>query len=305
MPSPEMLEVEAMWKSYAREEANYQRTPVRLSAFATRDSTWRASSTFKSIQRRGFAGGLIGLVILLLITFVMVYMWQKNRPDSGEWEALSLYQERWQWISLLGALATIVGALLFTGIFAVVVGESRKRWLNQLLIEMSGSKASTIAETNSDDTAESSDTDESGALSLESLWDRNRQQIENYHKIVLNYASSSRTYTLIALGVGFAFILIVTILAVTAKSDAAIPAAVVAASSAALTGFVANASLRNSESSSQELRAFFGHPLDVERALAAERLVNAMPSDEQGKARLIIINYLAGKQEMPADESGH
>jgi hypothetical protein len=124
-----------------------------------------------------------------------------------------------------------------------------------------------------------------------------RKQIETYHQIVLAYATRSRIYTITALGAGFIFIAIISGIAIFNDEASTITASIVTATSAALTGFVARAALRNSEASSQELRSFFEHPLDLERALAAERLVNAMPPNGQGAARLIIINYLAGRRD--------
>ncbi|MFC0546210.1 hypothetical protein [Kutzneria chonburiensis] len=132
---------------------------------------------------------------------------------------------------------------------------------------------------------------------FENLWVSNKQQLRHYHRLVLKYAESTRQLTrltlvgaaVLMLGVG-AFSLFVD------STSSAISSAVLTAVSAGVTGYVARAVLRNSESSSKELGAFFAHPLEVERALAAERIVLTMPEEEQSAAKLIIVKFLAAKR---------
>jgi Ca2+/Na+ antiporter len=130
-------------------------------------------------------------------------------------------------------------------------------------------------------------------LKFETLWRQNREQLTSYHKLILNYASSTRQTTILTLLVGFAFLLVVGVAALFADNVAsAIASSVVAAAGATVTGFIGNAVLKNADTSSREVRAFFLHPLEVERALAAERLINEMPTDAQGPAKLLVINAL-------------
>jgi hypothetical protein len=185
--------------------------------------------------------------------------------------------------------------LVATGFTLFYEGEKRRQWINEVLIESARKDQAAKADGAPAGPAQS-------PLGLDALWNANRAQIENYHKIVLSYASSSRIYTLTALSVGFIFIAVVGFIAVHASGTAAaISASIVTAVSAALTGFVARATLRNSEASSKELRAFFEHPLDLERALAAERLVGDMTNrGDQAQARLRVIDYLTRQRESGA-----
>jgi hypothetical protein len=132
---------------------------------------------------------------------------------------------------------------------------------------------------------------------FENLWVSNKQQLRHYHRLVLKYAESTRQLTRLTL-VGAAVLMLgVGAFSLFANStSAAISSSVLTAVSAAVTGYVARAVLRNSESSSEELGAFFAHPLEVERALAAERIVRTMPEGEQGAAKLIIVKFLAAKR---------
>jgi hypothetical protein len=125
------------------------------------------------------------------------------------------------------------------------------------------------------------------------LWRNNRDQLTEYHKLVLNYASSTRQTTILTLLAGFSFLLIVGVIALFAHSvSSSIAASVVAAAGATVTGFIGNAVLHNADTSSREVLAFFAHPLDVERVLAAERLIGAMPESSQEAAKLLVVQAL-------------
>ncbi|MBA8965095.1 hypothetical protein JOJ86_007417 [Rhodococcus percolatus] len=125
------------------------------------------------------------------------------------------------------------------------------------------------------------------------LWKHNQTQIETYHRLVTNYAESTRQGTQVSLIVGFLFVLTVGIFAITRSGTAAITGSVISLAAAAVTGYIANATLKNAENSAREVRSFFNHPQDVQRALAAERLSDSMPAKEKSEGKLVIIRYLA------------
>lgn len=134
-------------------------------------------------------------------------------------------------------------------------------------------------------------------LGLIALWEGNRTRIEGYHELVTSYATATRHLTQIVLVVGFGFLLLTSTVALFARTTAsAVATSVVATAGAALGGFVANAVLRNAESSAREVQAFFGHPLHLERLLSAERLLADMPPKERAQAKLALIVALAGSQ---------
>lgn len=135
------------------------------------------------------------------------------------------------------------------------------------------------------------------------LWNNNRDQLASYHKLILNYASSTRQATIATLLVGFGFFIVIGIVAFFARNiPAAVAASVVAAVGATVTGFVSNGVLRNAETSSREVLSFFSHPLDIQRALAAERVINSMPESSQQEARLLLVRALT--QPRTYDSSG-
>lgn len=140
-------------------------------------------------------------------------------------------------------------------------------------------------------------------LDLVVLWNNNRDQLASYHKLILNYASSTRQATIATLLAGFCFFIVIGIVAFFARNTpAAVAASVVAAVGATVTGFVGNGVLRNAETSSREVLSFFSHPLDIQRALAAERIINSMPEPLQQEARLLLVRALT--QARTYDSSG-
>jgi hypothetical protein len=52
-----------------------------------------------------------------------------------------------------------------------------------------------------------------------------------------------------------------------------------------------------------EVRAFFNHPLVLERILRAEHLVAGLPEPEKSKGLLMVVSSLANAQ-MPSDPAG-
>lgn len=140
---------------------------------------------------------------------------------------------------------------------------------------------------------------------LQTLWRANREQLKTYHQLVLNYASSTRQTTIITLAVGFTFLLVIAGVATLSTSiPAAIAASVVAAAGTALTGFIANAVLRNADTSSNEVLSFFAHPLEVERVLTAERIISKMPASAHDSAKLLIIQSLTSQTQVKDGDSG-
>jgi hypothetical protein len=131
---------------------------------------------------------------------------------------------------------------------------------------------------------------------LVTRWLENQQQLQTYHQLVLNYASSTRQTTLATLVTGFGFLLVIGVIAIFASDlPSAIASSVVAAAAAALTGFIARAVLRNADTSSREMLSFFSHPLEVQRLLAAERVSEGMPEPFRHQANLLIISALTGQ----------
>ena len=132
-------------------------------------------------------------------------------------------------------------------------------------------------------------------LDLRSLWDINRTRLEGYHKLVSNYAASTRQMTLVTIANGFIFLLLASGAAALARSTpASVATAIVGSAGAVLASFIANAVLKNAETSSREVLTFFSHPIEVERYLSAERLLSEIPFEQRAEALILIIRGLVG-----------
>ncbi|MDT7764499.1 MAG: hypothetical protein QOC63_3919 [Mycobacterium sp.] len=276
---------------------------LRFESYIGTSDAWRHSPTGRGVIIKIVLASLALLVILAVAWAIIIYIRNAEQPPSYDFDVTQNYDRRWKRISILCTVFTLALIVVCAGLLFFVYAERRRQWENEVLIQFRDSLIGRDEDEGRTGQTVAGSLAAKRDLQFETLWEDNKSQIERYHRIVLNYATSARVYTLVSLGVGFVFILIISVVAITAHGDSAIPASVVTAAAAALTGFVARAALRNSEASSQELRAFFAHPLDVERALAAERLVNEMPDVEQGEARLIIIRYLASSRDSQVGES--
>jgi hypothetical protein len=134
--------------------------------------------------------------------------------------------------------------------------------------------------------------DDSGSR-VEALIRANGERLEAYHSLVTTYAESSRLTARVVIGSGFVFLLLSCGVAMLGSNKTVVVAsAAISAVGAVFTGYVANVVLRNSEGSSREVQAFFNHPIQVERMLAAERLSESLDARGAEQAKLAIINAL-------------
>jgi hypothetical protein len=183
------------------------------------------------------------------------------------------------WLLYAGAvIAAVISAILLLMYFR---SEKRREYENRhILAQLEESGPEAVV-------------DIDDVMGLETLWQANRDQLQHYHRLVLNYATSTRQTTQFALLAGFSFLILVGLFALVARSLAsAVASSVVATAGAVVTGFIAHAVLRNADTSSREMLAFFSHPLEVERVLTAERVIRSMPPAAQEVAKLRIVEGL-------------
>ncbi|MDD1475483.1 hypothetical protein [Arthrobacter sp. H16F315] len=223
------------------------------------DKAWKISPQ-RAIARRN---SLITLATGLVAALAAVFFFFVNEVE---------YLKSFFWI-----LAAYVGLLITLLAATFQLTEKRRQFLTEYSLNQ-------LAEENA----------EQDSVELAALWKANKNQLGHYHQIVMNYAESTKRSTAWYLIAGFLLVAamgLMTIFATTAES--AIASTAIAAAAAGLTGFVAKAVLRNASTASSELQMFFNHPLEVERALAAERLVDAFETEERrDEARLLIIQSL-------------
>jgi len=138
--------------------------------------------------------------------------------------------------------------------------------------------------------------------SLQDQWEANQGQLSGYHQIVLNYAKSSRATTKFALISGFAFVLVVSVFAISSHNLAStVSSSVIASTGAVVTGFISRAVLRSTEDSSREIVAFFSHPLETQRLLIAQQIANEMSGEGTEQARLLILKELLHPESFHGD----
>lgn len=189
------------------------------------------------------------------------------------------FLQRWILICSIAIVSILFATFLATGVLYYLSQEAKRRFENELLADEAGAI----------------DVD---ALDLPALWTDNRDRLGKYHQIVLNFAQSTRQATLLTISIGFFFIVVISIISVTSEGTAsAISSSVIGASGAILTGFIGQAVLKNAATSSRELTSFFSHPIEVERALNAERII-AKIEDPQKRAagELMLVEYLTSNK---------
>jgi hypothetical protein len=190
---------------------------------------------------------------------------------------------------VLFGLTAFVVALLLTVIIGYTRSERRRRWENREVLR------------EAEQTAADSDLE----VDFASLWRRNQHRLQEYHRIVLNHAESSRDLTTGVLLAGFAIVAVLGILASRAGDvTSAVATSVAATAGATVTAFIARNVLRNTETSTSEVNQFFRNPMEMERTLAAERLIEMMSEKERDAARLLVIRGLSERAlpltDMPA-----
>ena len=136
-----------------------------------------------------------------------------------------------QWIIYIGAVGALaIGDALF---MVYVYGDKRREFENRLIVQSFAESKSQLTD-------------------LTTQWNANEEQLNGYHRLVLNYAKSSRATTKFTLLSGFAFVLILSIFALTSHRLAStVASSVIATAGAVVTGFIARAVLRNAENSSK------------------------------------------------------
>jgi hypothetical protein len=175
---------------------------------------------------------------------------------------------------LVFGLGAFVAAVLATLIVGYVWSERRRDWENRRLLER----------------VEESVANDDQHLEFTGLWHRNQYRLQEYHQIVVNHAQSSRQLTLVVLVAGFMLIATLGLMAWQARDvTSAVATSVAATAGTAVTAYVVQTVLRNAETSTSEVNQFFRNPLEMERILTVERLIEQMAATERDAARKLVI----------------
>ncbi|MDQ0825419.1 ABC-type multidrug transport system fused ATPase/permease subunit [Arthrobacter sp. B2I5] len=248
--------------------------------------TWRGSDEFATFKRSAIIMGAIAVLLLAAITAYLSFFKKPLIDQYGTDYVLNsgggYYKSNG--LELILDMVTFSVAMVVVMLLVAIYyqyGEQQRRFQNSVII-------SRIADDDAID----------AATDFKTIWKGNRKHLKSYHQIVMNYAESTKKSTGLYIMIGFIFILVTAAFALSAQStSAAISSAVVATAASVLTGFIAKAVLTNSATSSKELQNFFNHPIEVERALAAERLIGTFESPaRRDEARLLIIQSLTRQE---------
>lgn len=176
----------------------------------------------------------------------------------------------------------------------ILIGRSQDR------IPMAGTTAAQQAARLDLSAAESelTDTDE---LTLPALWKVTHARLDYYHEIATGQARQSFRNAQIAMGVGFALLVVFAVLALLAQSTAAaVVTGALGATSAAFAAYISRTFVRSQETAATHLRSYFDQPLEFSRYLAAERLLNGIERLEPEQRATITTDVLRGIVSTPS-----
>jgi len=141
-----------------------------------------------------------------------------------------------------------------------------------------------------------------GALALAELWTTTHARLTLYHDIATSQAKVSFRNAQVAMGAGFALLILFVLLALNASTTAgAIVAGGLGAVSAALSGFVAKTFIRSQEAAATHLRSYFDQPLELSRYLAAERLIadGGLTQEQRGEVLSALVQAMVAAPAPP------
>jgi hypothetical protein len=130
------------------------------------------------------------------------------------------------------------------------------------------------------------------------LYDQNQERIDYYHDIATRQSKESFRSGQISTYVGFGLVVLIGVIAGLAPNgSAAVAASVVAVAAAALSGFVGATFMKSQTEASNQLREFFLQPVELARALNAERLLQDLAADQRAEVTRDLIRGVVGAPE--------
>lgn len=126
----------------------------------------------------------------------------------------------------------------------------------------------------------------------------NRDRLNSYHKLVVEYAAATRRVTTTTIVVGFLATAAIALWGLTRIDnwEDSATTAILTAVAGTLTAFITNATLVNSKESANELQRFFNNPVNIEKAVTAQRIAQSIPAGEhQNEALLKVVEFVASQ----------
>ncbi|MFG2109706.1 hypothetical protein [Micromonospora chersina] len=139
---------------------------------------------------------------------------------------------------------------------------------------------------------------DSSRFDFTSLWHLTSKRLDYYHEIATQQANASFRRAQLAMGSGFAILLLALITSLLAQTlVSSITIAFIGGLSAALGGYIGRTFLRSQETASGNLQGYFHQPLELSRILIAERLLQELPEDRRADGTLRIIEGIVRAPE--------
>lgn len=146
-------------------------------------------------------------------------------------------------------------------------------------------------------------TDLNASLELRDLWILNQRRLDLYHQIATNQSKSSFKYAQLAAGIGFITIVSAAITVWFSKTTTtAITTGTLGVFGGSLGAYVGGTFMKVQQGAAQQLRQYFGHPLELSKILIAERLIETLPIEQRVEAVQSLTQALFSSQ--PADSAG-
>lgn len=233
---------------------------------AFRRQKWRESAERETLVRNVKFSILTGILVCVIVTTVFLIPWAGNPAFYSQ-------QAPIMWLSFVAVSYAVFG-------YSLLRARTLKQQLYDRIIlgigEVLSREESAIAQEAPN-----------GEINFATLWAATQRRLDYYHNIAAQQSTNSFRNGQVATGIGF-FVVAGLGVAATFASDAtrAIAASIVAASGAALSGFIGATYMRMQREASAQLRQYFMQPVEFSRILGAERLIEAI-SDEAERGRAV------------------
>lgn len=150
--------------------------------------------------------------------------------------------------------------------------------------------------------------DSKGQLLLGDLWAVNQQDLRYYHDIAIAQSKKSFRNSQFAAFGGFGTLIVVAFIAARSEGASAVAASVIGVAGAGLSGFIGATFMRSQAQASAQLMQFFHQPVEISRALSAERFIqnsfNELQDGDRGKVVSSVAQKIMEPSPYPSNQPG-
>lgn len=133
---------------------------------------------------------------------------------------------------------------------------------------------------------------------FDTLWREAKDNIEIYHTLATRQAKDSFRAGRIAAIVGFVAVIVIgVVVAFASNGTSAIAASIVGVAAAGMSGYIGATFMKAQTESSAQLRQFFLQPVEAERLLALERLMDKLDDEHKSQAIIEVVKATYARKE--------